>query len=76
VCDTQLVDLTCHCAEANVNEDLYLITWQCGSNQIQHNKTISIQAGLTEVLCTCNCEAFDSGQNIGNADITVVANGE
>ena len=57
MCDRGLVDII-------IGEDLYLITWQCGSNQLQHNKTISVQAGLSEGV-----------QNVAIGNITVAANG-
>ena len=74
VCDMQLVNLTCHCVD--VDKGSYLISWECGSNQLQHEETISVQAGLSEVLCMCYCIASDSGQTIGTASIPVVADGE
>jgi len=68
----QSVDLTCHC---DADENLKL-TWQCGSNQLQHGKTITVQARLSKVLCVCTCVGSDSGQQLGKANITVVAQGK
>lgn len=72
VCDMRSVDLTCDC-DADNNLDF---TWQCGSNQPQHKKTITVQARLSVVSCTCTCVVSNSGLQLGKADITVVANGK
>ncbi|XP_065884527.1 uncharacterized protein [Dysidea avara] len=69
VCDNQDVTLMCHTDQTTDN----MITWYW-SNQSQHGDTITVVAKMTAVVYTCVSSSKD-GQQLGNASVTVVANG-
>ena len=69
MCDNQDVTLMCHTDQTTGN----MITWYW-SNQSHHEDTITVVATMTGLVYTC--VAYDQGQEVGRADITVIANGE
>jgi len=68
VCVDQSVNLTCV-----TDQQVKDITWQW-LDQSEEGSTISVQATQSEVVYTCKA-SYNSSQ-IGEANITVVANGE
>ena len=68
LCLNESVTLTCHTDQSVAN-----IAW-LWSNQSEHGETITVMAELTEVMYTCI--ASDDGKYMGQASITITANGE
>ena len=69
LCQNDSVTLTCHSDQSEVN-----ITWRW-SNQSEQGDSITVAAELTQVVYTC-IVSDDGGQDIGQANVTVIANGE
>ena len=69
LCESQSVTLSCHTDQSVAN-----ITWHW-SNQSEQGDTITVPAKLTKVVYTC-VVSDDDGQDIGKANITILANGE
>ena len=69
VCDNVDVILMCHTDQITGD----MITWHW-SNQSHHGAKITVVARMTGVLYTC--VVSHSGNELGNASITVRANGE
>ena len=68
LCQNNSVTLTCHTDQSEAN-----ITWHW-SNQSEQGDTITVAAELTKVVYTCLVS--DDGHDIGQASVTVIANGE
>ena len=68
LCDNQNVTLTCHTDQPVVD-----ITWHWSDKSEQGN-TITVLAKLTNIVYTCMVS--NDGQDIGEANITIKANGE
>ena len=68
LCQNDSVTLTCHSDQPGAK-----ITW-LWSNQSEQGDIIIVLAELSQVVCTCIVS--DDGHFIGQANVTVIANGE
>ena len=75
ICVNESVSLTCR-TDQQVGGDVH-ITWYwqtLGKNQSKQGRTIAVLASRDEVVYTC--KATDNNKVTGEANVTVVANGE
>ena len=69
LCDNENITLKCYTDQSGAN-----FTWQWSNRSVQAD-TITVLAKLTNTLYTC-VVSDSSGQDIGKASITILANGE
>ena len=67
-CQNDCVTLTC-----NTDQPEAKIAWHW-SNKSEQGDTITVVADVTKMVCTCIVS--DDGKDIGQANVTVIANGE